>query len=269
MRAKRKAWCLLRPSPYYRRDAFVQGLQRAGFSVVERDCFSAEPGDVVVIWNRQHAHEQLAQRVEASGATVLVAENGYLGQDANHKQLYALAVGGHNGSGLTPTPPDTQRFEALGVDVAPWRTGGVGVLVCCQRGIGSKLMASPRDWPQWAKRTVKSWGEHPILRAHPGNIQNKHRAHPSLVQQLMKVDSVLIWTSRCGIDALLHGVPVRYSAPHWVCSRAASFATPEKTPLIRDDDLRLAALSRAAWAQWSVAEIETGEPIVRLMELGR
>lgn len=253
-----KAVCLIREQPHYRRDAFVNGLRRAGYTVDNRGSPS-ELGDLLVIWNRYGANEAMADSWEAQGGTVLVAENGYIGCDAQGRQLYALAAHGHNGSGWWPRA-DSSRFAALNLEVHDWvhRPDGYA-LVCGQRGIGSRSMASPPDWHVNAARMV----EPPVkLRLHPGNKPNPNA--PSIEQDLDGARICVIWSSSSGVKALLRGVPVIYDAPHWVCEAAAvplrqlSLFDGASSNLL--NDLRAAALSDMAWAQWSIEELESGLP---------
>lgn len=76
-----------------------------------------------------------------------------------------------------------------------------------------------------------------------------------------------IWGSAAGVHSLIHGVPVVYDAPHFICEMACTrgMGTIE-TPMM-DDNRRLAAMRRMACAQWSVDELASGEPFVLLREV--
>jgi hypothetical protein len=66
-------------------------------------------------------------------------------------------------------------------------------------------------------------------------------------------------------------VPAFHACPWWVCAvgaRRYECAGSLLTP-IRNDAQRAAALERMAWAQWTCDEIASGEPFVRLLELGK
>ena len=256
------ALCVIREQPHYRRDAFVRGLQRAGYTITDKGRPQARD-DLLVIWNRYGLNEAMADRWEELGGSVLVAENGYVGKDANGHQLYALAVHGHNGAGWWPSG-DEDRFAALNLEVLPWVSRPDGyALICGQRGIGSKQMASP---PNWHVNAARLWKRSPIrMRLHPGN--NPAPNLPKLEDDLAGAQACVIWSSSSGVKALLAGIPVYYDAPHWICADAAmplrkSFEI-EQSSL---DELRLQALRRMAYAQWTIAELETGEPFVRLRE---
>lgn len=260
--------CMIREQPHYRRDAFVRGLQRAGYTLVDRGQPDSKE-DLLVIWNRYGSFEAMADRWEERGGSVLVAENGYIGKDANGHQLYALAAHGHNGSGFWPEGDDA-RWKALGIELQPWveRPNGYA-LVCGQRGIGSRTMASPPDWHadaarKWRFGAVK-------LRLHPGNKPDPNA--PTLGADLAGAKACVIWSSSSGVKALVAGIPVYYDAPHWICepaaTRLASATSADGQPADWRDDAREDALRRMAWAQWTIAELENGEPFARFLEVFR
>jgi len=254
------AVCLIRDRPEYRREAFVRGLAHTGHKVVASGSPSSKE-DLFVIWNRYGGNEVEANRWERLGGTVVVCENGYIGKDERDRQLYAISVHGHNGSGWWPTG-DTDRFGALGIDVKPWRTEGEYILVCGQRGIGSALMASPVLWHEKAATRIQKIDSHPIkLRLHPG----RHEAVVPLNTDLSKAHAVAIWSSSSGVKALVEGIPVVYDAPRWIASDSG-VPLSDIGKLCRDDEKRKTALHKMAWAQWTVDEILRGEPFARIKE---
>lgn len=218
------------------------------------------PGDVLVIWNRYWNWHQQALAFEAAGGTVLVAENGYIGRDAQGIQYYALAIGGHNGSGRWFVG-DGSRLESLQLPLEPWQHNPDGhILVCAQRGIGSPTMASPDGWHHDVARRLKPLIRREIrIRYHPED-RNAPRGLParSLDEDLAGASACVIWSSSSGVKALVHGVPVCHEAPHWVCARGAQPGIAGIENPLRSDDLRAAALRDMAWAQWSVAELASG-----------
>jgi hypothetical protein len=241
-----KAVLRIRKEPYYRRAAFEQGLKRVGFTLTEQASpTSAE--DWLVIWNRQGAHEIEADAWEAKGGTVIVAENGYLQKvDKTH---YAISVHGHNGSGWFPVDQTEDRFSRLGFELKPWRGREGIVLICGQRGIGSRRMKSP---PGWAEKQLAFWkhvkGTTARIRPHPGNFAPK----VPLALDLRGVACCSIWSSAAGVFALIEGVPVVHHAPHWVCAGAS-------------ESNRVEVLNRMAHGQWHHEEIATGEPFARII----
>lgn len=246
----------IRKEPFYRRNAVESGLKRLGYRLATETRGASSPSspdDLLVLWNKKRGQEEeWAHLWERQGGTVIIMENGYL--QKVDKTMYALSTHGHNGSGWFPTS-DEDRFSRLGFELKPWRTDGAYSLVCGQRGIGSSLMASP---PQWAERTAAKLmaAKKDIavkLRLHPGN----HAPKVPLLHDLRGARDCYVWSSASGVLALVEGVPVLHAAPHWICE---GWGKDRETA-------REVALNHMAHGQWSVAEIEAGEPFAHMREL--
>ena len=239
----------IRPEPHYRRTAFVLGLERVGYTVVDgsrdRDWIPEGPTDLLVLWNRKQAFDgRLADQWERRGGTVLVVENGYL--QKVDKTIYAISVGDHNGNGWFPWDPEEDRFSQLGFPLKPpvVRDHLHPVLVIGQRGIGSPTMASP---PNWGEKMVEKLGKaNAWLRPHPGNFKPRK----PLEVDFEYARKVYIWNSSVGVRALVEGLEVVAFAPQWICKG-------------HFDD-RVQALQHMAHGQWSVEEITSGEPFARM-----
>lgn len=251
----------IRQLPHYRHDAFDAGLLRMGYRL-EKSGKPASREDLLILWNRQGAEEQRANDWEALGGTVLVCENGYIGKDAGGLQFYAISVHGHNGSGWFPVGEE-DRFTPLNIALRPWVENTGHILVCGQRGIGSRLMASPPSWEDKTARTLKAMGQDKIkIRRHPGN----YKPETTLDEDLIGARLCVVWSSASGVKALTLGIPMVYAAPHWICEEAgtkfqhADIATPT-----RSDESRQRALHRMSHGQWAVEEIQNGEPFARIM----
>ena len=266
--AKPVAYCKIRPLPHYRREAFVNGLQAAGYTIDnEYPTRKPGPGDVLVIWNRYGEGEAVADKWEKLGGLVFVAENGYVGLDAAGVQYYALSISQHNGAGPIPTG-DGSRWEKLGIQLKPFREAGNQIVIRGQRGIGSRLMASPQDWHKRLAAALTKTTKRPVkVLDHPG----KPACDPEVVEWLCKnfenAHACVVWSSGAAIRALIEGVPAFYDAPHWICQAAALKWGADLEAPKRDEAARLRALQRMAWGQWTVEELTTGEPFVRLREL--
>lgn len=253
----------IRPDPHYRRDAFVNGLKRIGYALKDHGR-PATKQDFLVVWNRYGSIEAKADQWEADGGTVLVAENGYIGTDDLGRQRYALAIHGHNGSGWHPVGTE-DRFSLLGVTLQPWREGGDKVIVRGQRGIGTKLMASPPAWHEHTGRALRDAQALPVtVVEHPG------RGLPTrkIEDHLASAAACVVWCSSVGVLALTMGVPVWYAAPHFICASASSkYATDQSllSPNV-SDEWRMTSMHRMSHGQWTVAELESGEPFARFRD---
>ena len=266
--------CLIREQPHYRRAAFCDGLKAAGYALRAGDPGTdVTPGDVLVIWNRYAHWEGMADRFERAGGTVLVAENGYLGHGGSVPKFdvwpgnvqpghyYALAVGQHNGGGRWPTA-DGSRWRALGVEIHDWRDRGHHILVCAQRGIGPQRLVQRSEWTQDVVARLKGITSRPVrIRPHPGIGEGP----VPLAKDLEQCWAVVIWASNAGIHALLAGIPVFYEGQHWILGPAGCRDIRQiDDPPLPD---REPAFHRMACAQWTVAEIASGEPFKRLLAL--
>lgn len=259
-----KAICQIRPEPTYRHGAFLKGLERAGYRI-DTGGRPSDKRDVLVVWNRHGHVDNEAKEWEQRGGTVIVAENGYLGKDADGIQLYALSVHGHNGSGWFPIG-DEDRFAQLGIQLQPWQENEGGhLLLCAQRGIGSPLMASPANWEAKTSKALIALGETNLrVRQHPGKAPTVKL--PPLEQELAGARACVVWSSASGVQALVAGIPVIYTAPRWIASEGAVRGVDGVRALVRDDERRRRAMHKLAWGQRTVAEIESGEPFVSMRE---
>lgn len=281
-----KAYCLIRPQPHYRREAFLTGLRMAGLEVRNGPPASVDRDTVVLMWNRYGDNHLLASRVEAAGGTVLVAENGYIGRGGGTPKFdlhegvepghyYALAIGGHNGSGQWLQGGE-DRLAALDLQLKPWREGGDYILVCPSRNFGRPDMLMPSGWVQQVSRALRQVTRLPIrVREHPGNS----RPQRELDEDLQGAVAVVIWASSAGVHALAQGVPVICGAPWWIC-KGAAFSGFDRVQLLADPAdagrfgrimryARQGAFERLAWAQWTVDEIAGGEPFDHLLRHAR
>jgi len=255
-----KSFIGIRDLPHYRRDAFAAGLKAAGHSVSVAQPSTFDSDTLYVCWNRYGHFHDICTRVEQAGGKTIICENGYCGRDENQHQFYALARGGHNGSGQWYVG-GPERWAALGVELQPWRADGGHILVCGQRGIGSPTMASPSNWHEVTAAKLRTMTKRQVrVRAHPGN----QAPTVPLADDLRGAWACVIWSSGAGVQALVAGIPVLYDAPHWICALAAGRLPDAEAPPM-DDAARIAAMQAMACAQWSLAEIASGEPFRRLL----
>lgn len=258
-----RAAVLFRSTVSYRRDAFAAGLSRLGYSVEDRPTRAPREGDVLVIWNRRGAEDILAKGYERVGGRVVVAENGYIGKDAAGGKLFALALGHHNGAGAWPEG-EPQRFESFGVQLAPWRTNASRghILLLPQRGIGIPGTAMPSGWLGTAMKQLQRMTERELrIRRHPGSDKTEP------YDALAGAHAAVTWGSGAAIKALAAGVPVFAEFRKWIGAGAAAIFPGHKIEEpVMDDEARLAMFRRLAWAQWRLAEIETGEAFAWLLK---
>ena len=246
----------IKNSPHYRAEAFVTGLKKIGYV----PCSNPDRADLLVLWNRIGPGNTVAQRAEKRGASVLVAENAYLGNDFNGEIWYTISRNHHNGPGSWPIGA-SDRWDTCGTNLLPFRSGGDYVLVLAQRGIGEPGVAMPRDWELKIIRKLELVGETVKIRRHPGVVVKK----PLLLEQLEHAKYVVTWGSGAAVKALAYGIPVFYGLKNWVMAEACSHTdTIGKQPRA-DEASRLSAFRKMIWCQWRLDEISSGTAFSRLL----
>lgn len=248
----RRAVCIIRENIACRHDSFVAGLAAAGFRVC-KEIPDPRPGDLLVTWNRHGSSDAVANRFEEARASVLVAENGfYRIPDETGWQHYSISKGQHHFGGAPVIEASVSRLPKP----LPWRPAGEHIVVCDQRGIGSKFMASPKGWGEFMADWLRRATDRPVvLRKHPRVAKEQ----TPLIADLEGAHSCVVWSSCAGVEALLAGIPVFYAAPRWIGQDAAWPLTVKniENPYLAD---RTRALATVASNMWSLAEIEAGEP---------
>jgi hypothetical protein len=255
----RRAFVLIRDLPHYRRDAFSVGLKAAGYAVEFDVPRMFHESDVLVIWNRYYEYDSHAVRAEKAGATVLIAENGYLGTEWRGERWYSLSRSHHNGAGDWQ-PGGAERWDGWNVELPALRTGGREYVVLPQRGIGPAGVAMPNGWECVAADWLRQKTSRPIrIRHHPGAGTGT-----PLEEDLAQARGVVTWGSGAALKALLLGIPSFHALPNWIGAPASRFIDGDLTPL---PDNRLAMFRRLAWAMWTLDELRSGEPFRRLCAL--
>lgn len=260
-----RAFLAIRPGVHYRSDAFANGLGRIGYRVYTRTPQSdeIEPDSVLITWNRSAFSDPPARMIENLGGKVIVSENGYLGKDENGRQLYAMALGHHNGAG-TWREGGPERWAALDIALKPWRESGKHILILGQRGIGHSSVAMPKGWDRLLTRSLPRRTKRPVrFRPHPGKDGVHGQPAVPLKNDLKDCHAVVTWNSGAGLRAIVAGVPVFYGFPKWIGATAGRPLDHDlEDPFLGD---RLPMLRRLAWSQFTLAEITTGEPFRRLL----
>lgn len=248
---------LLRSALHYRRDSFSLGLAAAGLEVVT-SIDRPERGDVLLIWNRYGAFADEADRFEAAGATVLVAENCPFGNEFRGGS-YSIATGHVLVTGGVVQHGGPDRWDSWAVPMRSWRDSGGETIVLEQRGIGHPAVRSPTGWAQAVLNDVRP----ARIRRHPGNSAPV----VSLSDDLRRASAVITWSSAAAIQALQLGVPVWHAHPSFAGAAAARPLSEWPCKPLCDDELRLGVFRRLAWGIWTIDEIRSGQPFARLLGL--
>ena len=238
-----RAFLNMRYSPPERVEKFKKGLMAVGYECKEGLTSNPRKNDLFVTWNRIGHADQIANTFQARGCQVIVAENGSWGKSFAEKSWLTLALRYHNSQGCFPIGGN-ERFDQLNVNLQPFRTQGETVILA-QRGIGSQPTAMPRSWPDDARKRYKC-----RIRKHPGkNAKNVI----SLEDDLKDCGLVVTWGSGAAIAALTMGIPVVSEMKNWIGEQDNTV------------EGRLKMFRQMAWAQWTLDEIEKGDPFKWLL----
>lgn len=235
-----RAWLNLRYTVPDRRRIYTEGLKRLGYRVQEGAPLAPRQGEILVTWNRIGIGDRSAKAFEAMKLPVLVTENAAWGNGFAGDRWYSIARNRHNTAGMFQVG-DSDRWDSLGIDLPEWRSSGETVILP-QRGIGSPPTSMPVRWVS----KVKHLGR---IRKHPGV-----RPELSLEDDLAECGHVITWGSGAAIKALLMGIKVTSYMPNWI-------GRQDNT-----DAGRLAMFRQLAWAQFRMAEIESGEAFARMLD---
>lgn len=202
----------------------------------------------------------IVRTAQDSGAWWLYIDHAYFGRGEFYRAtLNALQ---HCGTGDS----DGARWKRLGLEIAPWRSGGRHILVCPQSELWHLWMMGGDTPKAWADRVTAELRQHtdrPIIVRFKPDIARERvadavaEAHRQLMEALEDCHAVVVHQSGCGVQAALAGVPVFSTGPGAVVPVACTDLSRIESPVRPDDRLRWASV--LADNQWSLSEITAGE----------
>jgi hypothetical protein len=241
-----------------RHEAMHNGLRRCGYDVRP---YEGKPGSVLIVWNLHSNKDRIARDFESKGGKVIVAEEAYF-RVVNGEKHFALALGGHNGSGRW-NAGGPERWESFNIPFKPWREKGTHIIVRSQRGIGSREMASPPDWHTRTAQELRRLTKRPVVIREHHKIRGES-VGTGLDEALVDCHAVVTWASSIAPRSIVRGVPAFVCAPHSIAEGAdAGPLRNIETPAMPD---RLPTFQKLAWAQWSLKEIASGEAFAHLLK---
>ena len=162
-----------------------------------------------------------------------------------------------------PASGDSGRLEALGITLREHkRAKGQSILV-----VADAPRSGGRAWAEAAVGKCKSLDKSEVVwRPHPLDVYQITGAdgysdprEESLEDAMVGCWLVVVYSSTCGLDALLAGKPILADGPAVYSELAGSFS--DWKSLGPPDPAKLRTLlERIASTQWTVDEIATGEP---------
>lgn len=241
--------------------ALREGLRRHGVTSTIVHSHGAVRSDTVACWGWRQG-----QVHRDRGRDVLVLERGYLG---DRFAWTSVGWNGLNGRARFAQRDDAgERFrQNFGHLVQPWRIGGEYVLIVGQ--VPGDAALGGRDLSEWytrqAKRAAGLYGlpvrfrPHPLAarRNGPSTIPGAETMTGVLHDALRGAALVVSYNSNTGVEAIVAGRPTVAVDEGSMVHGIALVDLPTSLDVPEPD--RMSRLQRMAWAQYTLAEIESGD----------
>ena len=241
--------------------AFAEGVRETGDECFMRPVQEYADCDVAVVFGVRkkavpfsHHRGEIIDRHKKKNKPVIVIDSGYV----KRNDYFMVGLNGLNGradfkNGSRPS----DRWEALEIELKPYRKDGDHILVCGQ--IPWDASVQDFDHAQWCldvmedlrartKRPIR-FRPHPIIATYP---------LPPLERDMQDAFAVVTFSSNSAVDAVIEGVPVfaldRGSMAWHVANTSLQWIDmPRKAP-------REAWACNLAYAQWNLEEMREGKP---------
>ena len=202
---------------------------------------------VDVVWGVLRGSHEVIQDARRTGRSFFYIDHAYFGR--GHYLNYRISRDSYEAGRVRRCPDD--RRKLLGVELQPWRSGGLSIIVCPP----TRFFMEAHDCPNWLEDTVAT-----LLRAsdRPIEIRGKPEAgEPSepLENVFRRAHAVVTHSSNVAVEAAVAGVPV-FVAP---TSAAAHVGETDlsRIEIPRRPD-RSEWLSHLTYSQFSFQEIRDG-----------
>lgn len=257
--------------------AIRAGLDRIGIAHSSMD----SSADVAVIWSllwagRMKPNQDVWNLYQSTGRPVIVAEVGMLRRGFTWKL-------GINGTGINAdygkeTIPN--RAGVLGLTTKPWTNAGYNIVVACQRSDSEQWAGQPPTiaWLTETARMIRQYSDKPIvIRPHPrqrianipGCVIESPQPIPGTYDSfnydrcLQTAWAVVNHNSGPGTQAILNGVPAFVSSTSLAAPVGNLDIANIENPSRPD---REAWLETIAHTEWTIPEIDSGLPLLRLLK---
>lgn len=189
---------------------------------------------------------------------IVVMERGYVRREEYH----SAALWDLGGAGIMPKKHHLgDRWEALGVEMAPLRTRKRGPMIICGQ-VPADTSCQEIDIEEWMRKTYRVLKERTdgcIIRPHPRapnpNVPGAEVSTLSLAEDIERACLFRTWSSTVGVDALIGGVPVDADGKRSVVP-----------PAIMSEVSRQRWACQLAYRQWTLDEMREGLPWRHLLQ---
>jgi len=251
--------------------SFSEGVKNSGETVEINDDDRYVDCDVAVIfgtWKKKvpasYGRGRIFAEQKRRGKSTIVIDSGYIKRD----RYYMVGIDGLNGrANFNNANVPSDRWNALGVDLLPWRLDGGPIIICGQIPWDAACQhADNVIWCQSAIKRIEEITARPVIfRPHPLVIDIVDYETNGIVistqpleEDLKDAWALVTFNSNSGVEAVIAGVPVFVGdAGSMVLSVANVDLSLIEKPMFHD---RSAWAKGIAYAQWTLEEMASGKP---------
>ena len=245
-----------------------------GLTAQLRDVHRPLPSDIAVVFGIRkekvpisYARGEVIKRQLAAKKPVVVLETGYVKRGDGDDHYYAAGLNGLNGrADFRNRNMPGDRWAKLGVELRPWRSQGIHIVVCGQ--VPWDASVQHHDHLGWIRQTISRLngytGRRIIFRPHPlarnlnyGSLfgADEISTRP-LDQDLAGAHAVVTFNSNTGVDSVIAGIPTFTVDPGAMAWEVSDHDLSEiEKPNFYD---RQQWANNLAYTQWTMAEMAGG-----------
>lgn len=150
---------------------------------------------------------------------------------------------------------DGKRFDALNIEIKPWREAGEHVVICPQSMSYMRMIAGYEgDWLSQIRKELRT-ATHRELRVRPWN-RDKARLASTLHADLRNSWALVTYSSAAAISAVLCGIPVVVTGPN--AAKPMGGGRPADIERVGKPEHRRMWASVLADAQFTLEEMRSG-----------
>lgn len=208
------------------------------------------PGGIVT-YGALRGLGELLRDAQREGRGWLYLDNGYF-RPGHYDGYYRATLNAYQHDGTGNASP--ARWERLGKQILPWRTGGRSVMICPPGEVYAGLRGfNAAQWLADTLATLKQHTDRPIVvRSKP----KKGEKGEPLWTSLRDCHALVAHSSNSAVEALQFGIPVFCTAPCAASLMGSADICTIETP--RYPDGREQWAWNLAAAQWTLAEMRDG-----------
>jgi len=262
--------------------AFAEGVAKVNEDVTIYSVDNYTPVDVAIVFGIgkqgvpcSYARGNVIRQQRLAGKDVIVIEKGFVKRD----EYYMVGLNGlNNHAEFHNLACPADRWELLDVNLHPRRTEGQHIIVCGQ--VPSDASVQDIDIIQWCQKTctdLRSMTDKPVVfRAHPlarsrtpdmlGVINSRN---DTLMDDLYGAYACITYNSNAAVEAVIAGVPAfSFNAGSMAHNVTSHDLRMINNPFFPSESARKQWACDLAYTQWTLDEMRTGRPYLRLMSSG-